>query len=482
MVKADDLVRYAADPLEFFADTIIPAGGSDVRLGDVWAPFQVDAFKVLADCIKAAAVGGKPPYRGIWCERTKGASKDSDVGLALLWLLMFARRPQTIELGADDQAQILETSKAMAAVVRCNPWMAERVEILKSKITCEATASECLFLTRDATGTHGSRPTVTVCNELSHCSDSAFIETMMDNADKIPNNLAILATNAGFQGTFADKWRANYRTDANWWFQKVDVPAPWIDPAKLADAKRRNSALRYLRLWAGQWVRGGGDAIDPADVAACCTLAGPMNGWERGWAFIGALDIGVKHDHSSLVIVGVRPPATAGTLAFVKTWAPGENGYVDLQRVEEETFEAAARFRLLHLRFDPWQAYLTSQRLGKRGVLLMEIPFVPSNLDAMAKAMMTAFRNRKLMLYHEPELLRDLEKLSIVERGWGYKLEAPRDEDGHCDRAIALAMVLPAILNVLDLPAPPQPEPAPVGPPPAREPQGHVVYQRGRPY
>ena len=240
-VSALDLQRYSADPMAFFAGTMIPGPGVDVRLGDVWAPFQVEAFQVLADCIVAVAIGQKPPYRGLWVERTKGASKDSDVGLASLWLLMFARHPQLMELGADDQDQILETSKAMAAVVRCNPWIQSRVAVQRSKILCEATASECTFLTRDASGSHGSRPTVTVCNELAHCSDADFIATMMDNADKMPTNLAILATNAGELKTWQHRWRENYRQDPAWWFQKVDSPAPWIDPSKVADAERRNA-------------------------------------------------------------------------------------------------------------------------------------------------------------------------------------------------------------------------------------------------
>ncbi len=132
-VSAADVRRWAASPLDFFADTIIPVAGADVRLGDCWAGFQVEAFKVLAGCISAVAVGSKPPYRGLWIERTKGASKDSDIGLALCWLLMFARRPQSIELAANDFDQIGETRKAMVAIIRCNPWMNDRLTIQTTK-------------------------------------------------------------------------------------------------------------------------------------------------------------------------------------------------------------------------------------------------------------------------------------------------------------------------------------------------------------
>ncbi len=455
-VTGDDLRRYAADPMVFFAETIIPIGAGDAVLSTVWADWQQEAFRVLADCVKAAAVGVKPPYRGLWIERTKGASKDSDVGLALLWLLMFARRPQTIELAADNQEQSLETYKAMRAVARCNPWIEDRLTIQRQRIVCEATASEAVFLTRDATGSHGSRPTVTVCNELSHCQSEEFISTVMDNADKVSNNLCIIATNAGWLGSWQFRWRGNYRADPAWYFQKIDAPAPWIDPAKLADAQRRNSPTRYLRLWAGQWVHGGGDAIDPADVAACVTLKGPMEGWAQGWSFLGALDLGIRHDHSCVVIVGFKPgESRRARLAYVQTWKPGASGRVDLERVEAETLEAAKRFRLIECRYDPWQAQLMAARLMRQGLPMGEVPFVPKTLDLMAKALMNTFRNRKLDLYPEPDLMRDLERVNIVERSWGYKLEAAHDEDGHADRAIALAMLLPAFLNLLDLPMPP---------------------------
>ena len=462
-VTAEDIRRYAADPMAFFSEAIIPIGGGDAVLSTVWADWQQDAFREMAVCVKAVAVGQKPPHRGLWLERTKGASKDSDVGLALLWLLMFARRPQTIELAADDQEQSLETYKAMRAVARCNPWIEDRLTIQRQRIVCEATASEAVFLTRDATGSHGSRPTVTVCNELSHCQSEEFISTVADNADKMPGNLFIIATNAGWLGSWQYRWAETTRPTRHG-ISRKSTPPPWIDPAKMADAQRRNSPTRYSRLWAGQWVHGGGDAIDPADVAACVKLSGPMEGWQQGYIFAGALDLGIRHDHA-LGNRRVKPGESRARLAYLQSWKPGASGRVDLEMVEADTLQAAKRFRVDHVRYDPWQADLMAQRLRKAGVPMAEIPFVPKHLDLMAKALMNTFRNRKLLLYPEPDLMRDLERVNIAERSWGYKLECSHDEDeGHADRAIALAMLLPAVLNFLDLPMPP-----PTSGPPMRQ-------------
>ena len=55
------------------------------------------------------------------------------------------------------------------------------------------------------------------------------------------------------------------------------------------------------------------------------------------------------------------------------------------------------------------------------------------------------FRNCRITIFDDPDLVRDLHSLSIVERSPGrYYLENPRDEHGHGDRgdAFSLALVL----------------------------------------
>ena len=56
--------------------------------------------------------------------------------------------------------------------------------------------SVCEILTTDAYGSHGARPDVVIANELSHVGSEAFMQTLLDNADKIPHSLVIVATNS----------------------------------------------------------------------------------------------------------------------------------------------------------------------------------------------------------------------------------------------------------------------------------------------
>lgn len=449
--------EYAQDPMAFFGGLSIPVGTGKARFRDVWVDFQVEMFQVISPCLKAVASGRKPPYRGFWLERTKGGSKDSDVGLCLLWLLLFSPRPLLMEAGADDQDQAMETYKAMQDVARLNDWIGQRLTFQKGKIFCRATASCLEFLTTDthgeAGGTHGSRPALTVCNELSHVGSKAFVQTMLDNARKLPQNLIIICTNAGNRNTWQWEWREKYHRNPRWWFQKLEKPAPWIASEDIEDAKISNTTARLNRLWFGRWALEG-DALDAADVEACITLERPRDIWPAGWFFASGLDLGVKNDHSGLIVLGCEPATGRIELADCKSWAPGAGGQVDLREVKRAHLEAYQQFNLCWCGFDPNQAFLMAQELAGEGLPMREISFASgNNLNIMARDLIQAFKGRRLHLYPEADLIDDLFRLNLVERRYGYKLEAVSDQRGHADRAIALAIVLPYMIRLSANPA-----------------------------
>jgi hypothetical protein len=140
-------------------------------------------------------------------------------------------------------------------------------------------------------------------------------------------------------------------------------------------------------------------------------------------------------------------------VAQCASWKPGDSGQVDLMAVEDHVLQACKGTGNPPVSYDPWQCALMAQRLQRQGVWMVEVPFVPANLDKFAKSLLVAFRNHKVELFPDPDLIRDLERLSIVERSYGYKLEAVSDEEGHADRAIALAMLLPESLVAADDPS-----------------------------
>ena len=453
--KAAKILRHRRDPLAFIGDLKIPGADGPELFRKIWAGFQTEMFSKAAPCLVDLSKGRRPQWRGFWLERTKGASKDTDVACLLLWLLMFTECPLLIELGADKQEQAMETHKAIQQILHLNLWLARYFKPTKDRIVCTRTQSTCQFIATQETAAHGSRPNVTVCNELSHVSSVQFMETMMDNATKMPGNFAIIATNAGTRNTWQWNWRETYHQSKRWWFQKVIQIAPWLDRDDIKEAELRNSTSRFLRLWHGVWSSGGGDALDAEDIEAAIRLRGPMLpeqilGANPRWYFTAAIDAGVRHDHAALIVLGVQPGIDRVRLARCQSWAPGPDGRVDLSLLKRAVIKAHADFNLVACNFDPNQMEWMAQELETEiGLFMNPIPFTGPNCNQMARDLLTAFRGRQIDLYPDDQLVADLKSLTIVERKWGHKLEAPSSEEtGHADRAIALAIDLPQALHL----------------------------------
>jgi hypothetical protein len=442
-MSADKIAQYVNDPLAFLEDLIIPGARGTVRFGDAMADFQREWFAAIAPALLAVARGERPPIGRYWVERTKGGSKDSDCAACLLWLLAFSSRPLDCQIGAADQDQADELRKAARDILHLNRWLAARVKIQNWRIVCDKSGAAAEIIAADVTGSHGARPDVLILNELSHIAKQEYAENLMDNAAKVPQGLVVIATNAGYLDTFQWNWRELARTSDRWHFHQWAQPAPWLDPDEIDEARLRNSVTRFMRLFYGVWGSKSGDALDPEDIEAAVTLGGPMLGdVPEGWSFVAGLDLGVSNDHSAFVVLGSKHGSNRIALVDCKSWTPPRGGEIDLAAVERYIIATHARLRF-RLRYDPWQSKLMAQNLFRRGIYCEPMNFVGQNLNLMASAILEVFATRVIDLYRDDDLIRDLGRLTIVEKSYGYKLESTRDATGHADRATALAICLP---------------------------------------
>ena len=117
-------------------------------------------------------------------------------------------------------------------------------------------------------------------------------------------------------------------------------------------------------------------------------------------------------------------------------------GKVRLEEVKLACMRAYSAYNLTGILADQWQTEYMCEQLASEGVPMRTLQFTLKTCDKMATTLLDAFSNQRIDMYRDRALIRDLGKLSTVERRQGFKLEATRDEHGHCDRATAMVLAL----------------------------------------
>ncbi len=466
MLHASRLAAYAADPAEFRRDLIIEANGRPVDLCDVIEPWQTADFDaidpMLRHCMNPQAVA-KPEAMRAMLERARGHSKTSDIAVVVVTAIAFAPRILKGYAAAADRDQARLLRDAVLRLLQLNPLLAKFVEVQSNVIVNigdrhPGKGSMLYIISNDVGSSYGILPDLIICDELTHWgSNGDMWHSLISSAAKRDNCLVLVITNAGANAGDCWQWdvREYARTKPGWYFASLDGPqASWITEAVLAEQRLLLPGSVYQRLWLNIWVKGG-DALEGRDIDAAVTMRDPLTGNEAGLSFVAGLDLGVKNDRSALVGLAANHAAQRVQLAMGQSWSPNVmTGEIDLTDVEEAVFKAAKKYRFRGVYYDPSQAQLMAQRLRKRGVKMVEVPFVGSSLNLMASSVVTAFRQKRIDLYNDPQLIRDLGRLNISPRSFGFKLEAARNSSGHADTAIALAIALPYASELASRPFP----------------------------
>jgi len=105
-----------------------------------------------------------------------------------------------------------------------------------------------------------------------------------------------------------------------------------------------------------------------------------------------------------------------------------------------------ARIHLAPVRYDPWQAVGSAQRLKARRVRVDEYSFNPTSIARLALTLLQNIRDQALDLPDDPALLDELRKVRIRETSPGVP-RLDHDPDRHDDRVIALALAASLILE-----------------------------------
>jgi hypothetical protein len=459
------LLELQSDPKAFRAALMIDTDSGPRPLGECIDPWQRTDFEALDPGWQRAVVGSSQEARHQrgWLERARGHSKSADLGTMAAWALFASRRRLSGIAAAGDQEQARLLRDAIGRLLYVNPWLASILEVQAYRVLNTRTESTLEIISSDAKTSYGLTPDFIISDEVTHWKSRDLWDSLLSSAAKRSTCMFVVITNAGLQDDWQWQTREAIRTDPRWYFSRLDGPvASWITPDRLEEQERLLPGIAFRRLWLNGWTTGGGDALTEEDIAAAFvsdlrpqTLAVP------GFEYVGGMDLGVSRDASAVCILGVhrgRYDHGRIRLAFTRVWRPRKGSKVDLQGIEDTLIDLNQRFDLKALNFDPWEARHMAQRLSATGlgvaskqlgrhhmtsrVPMTEVTQTPANLQKIATVLIEAFNDHRVELYDDPDLRRDLTRLRIEERQYGFRLTSPRDEHGHGDLSTAFGLAM----------------------------------------
>ncbi len=415
------------------------------RWGEAAAAFQRDDAQAVLDLESAT------PYH--FLTRSRGGSKTSDLaGVAIA--VQLAQAPAGARLpgiAADrDQGRLLVD--AVAGYVERTPELRGSLDVQAYRVVAARSGAVLEVLAADEAGAWGLRPYFLVADELAQWGTSSgprrLWEATSSAVAKRSDARLVVLTTAGDPSHWSRRVLEHALADPLWRLHEVRGPAPWLDPARLAEQRRRLPESLYRRLFENEWTAADDRLAAPDDLAACVTLAGPLPPQSRVRYAIG-LDVGLKADatvaavcHGERILgggTGGRMVGARVVLDRMEVWRGSRRRPVRLVEVEEWLEEASRAYGRAPVRFDPWQAVGSAQRLQARGVRVEEYPFHPRSIARLASTLLTLVREQALDLPEDEELLDELRNVRLRESTPGV-LRLDHDPDRHDDRVIALAL------------------------------------------
>lgn len=449
MKTRKDLERYAADPAVFRSEMLIDSAKDEPTLFNP-DPWQAEELAEIDKLWMRAVCGLKDggPNRA-WIGRARGHSKTTDEALEIIWILGLTRRKikGLVAASSREQAQILRDQ--VQTLVTLNDWLGPIIDVQNFVVRNRQTESQLDIISSDAASSYGEIVDFIICDELTHWKNDDLWKSVFSTANKRKNCVLIVLTNAGYKNSWQRKVHDMAKRRKNWLFIHHDRPkASWLTQEGLEEQAEGLTDKAYRRLWWNEWQMEGGDALDEKDVTTAVNeLLAPMHGNEEGWTFVGGIDLSTRRHRSALVVVAASQEKQVVRLAEVRSFKRGSDGKINLVAVQNEFRHLNSKFKPAVWCYDPHQAELQAQQAQMDGIMMKDVPFTPKNLNVMASVILQLFRSRQIELYPEPDLVADILKLRIVEKAFGFKLEAPEDESGHADMAIALAVALPAAVE-----------------------------------
>jgi phage terminase large subunit-like protein len=382
-----------------------------------------------------------------WAVLPRGSGKTMCASAQTLWLLLYGR-PGTFAVSyAADQEQAGLIVRSIKGLITANPWLRRLLNVNQWEVT--ATNNNRLQVcASDVGSSFGATPSAVFCDEVSHWPESAgekLWESAFSSTAKTPTCALLATMNAGMMTHWSHRLHENAQKDPDWNFFSMPIGqrASWIREKDIERQRRMLAPSSFSRLWENRWVPAGSNYLSADDIAASVSdTHGPVFVRDPEMTYFAGVDLAAARDHGALVLVG-RERRTGRIVLCQAHDYPPVNGRVDLLKMRDKIIEIRRTFRA-RIICDDYGASFLQQDLEKRGTRIELIHISSKHHDEFASKLLQAFADRRITLYRDPILLRQLAEMNFKENYKGQlKLDPERTKrDGHGDVAMSFAFAV----------------------------------------
>lgn len=436
-----DVTRYLDDPMLFREEQLILPDGR--RLGTAMESWQRESIFAPLD---ERQEDGRYRYRLCYFELPRGHAKTTAIAGEAVTQLTLGGYDWRGHVVAGDRDQARELFDAAVGFVRRNPVLDAAFTILRDRIVANHTGASLRVHSADAPTAHGLVVDWVAFDEFWNQPSRDLWDAFYTAMVKRANWRAIVITTAGYdRETICWEVRELARQRPDFYaFVAPGQLASWISEEEIERQRATLPPHVFQRLHENKWVEGSGSFITPEELRVCVDdrLFPQARGWPRDSYFAG-VDLGLKRDRTAVAIVHVAQdttqmfPTGAVVLDDLMVWEGTRKKPVQIAEVEEWIAFAMERFNIRRIGVDPWQAQSTLQTYRGRWPV-EEFVFSPQNVARLSSNLYHIISTRRLRLYPDADLERELLQLEAVQTSYGWRIDHRPGK--HDDRAIALGI------------------------------------------
>lgn len=379
--------------------------------------------------------------------RARGRSKTFDAGAATVAFMLAGPAGAGDELYAAaagrDQAGLL--AGKIAGITRNTPELAGAVEIQQQRVITPRSGAVLQVLSSELATSWGKTPlwlfVDEICNHENTAVKEDFVTSLLTSLPKRPDSHCLIGSTPSSTSHWSyGRWQRSEESPL-WRASVVAGPAPWQNPAELAELRADLPEFQWLRLFECQWASADDTLADEQALADCTRetlVLHPLHGTE----YVVTWDIGWKKDHSAVAVLhmGTRGGRKAVICDRLESWVPSAGREVRISDVMARAAELAAEYNGALMFGDPHEAWQTVQDLKAAGYNIRPAETTASANSVRAKLMLRLVRDRALEIPPDSQLAREFLSLRLAEGSTPgvVRLSSDGSAKGHYDRVMTL--------------------------------------------